>query len=376
MDHLRVVIAGGGVAALEGLLRLRRLLGDAVDITLLAPNEDFAYRALSVKEPFAFGRAQRHPLREIAADNKAEWVQDRLERVDTDGQLVHTADGKPLPYDALLIAVGGVLEPAFDHVTTFRDADADEVFRGVIQDIEGGYTKSVAFLAPAGPTWPLPLYELALMTAERAHGMGFDDVTLSVVTPEPTPLASFGPEAGEAVRALLAEAGIALYTSAAALIPSAGHLVLQPSGMELHPGRMIAMPSVTGPEIGGLPRADGGGFIPIDEHCLVPDTGERVFAAGDATAVPVKHGGLGSQQADIAAAMVARLAGADVERPSFQPVIRGLLLTGRAPLYLSAHVVRDRGFDSQVSTEPLWSPAEKVASEELGPYLAGREAHA
>ena len=62
MDRSRVVIAGGGVAAIEGLLRLRWLVGGAVDITLLAPREEFAYRALSVKEPFA----SRHRLRRIA----------------------------------------------------------------------------------------------------------------------------------------------------------------------------------------------------------------------------------------------------------------------------------------------------------------------
>ncbi len=60
MERFKVVIVGGGVAAIEGLLRLRRLAGDAVDVSLLAPNDEFAFRALSVKEPFAMGSAQRH----------------------------------------------------------------------------------------------------------------------------------------------------------------------------------------------------------------------------------------------------------------------------------------------------------------------------
>jgi hypothetical protein len=53
-----------------------------------------------------------------------------------------------------------------------------------------------------------------------------------------------------------------------------------------------------------------------------------------------------------------------------------MLFTGRSPLYMSAHVVRDRGIDAEVSSEPLWSPVEKVAAEELGPYLAGRQSQA
>ena len=37
MDRFRVVICGGGIAAVEGLLRLRRLVGEALDVTLVAP---------------------------------------------------------------------------------------------------------------------------------------------------------------------------------------------------------------------------------------------------------------------------------------------------------------------------------------------------
>ena len=111
MDRFSVVIAGGGVAAIEGLLRLRRLVGARAKITLLAPNEEFAFRALSVKEPFALGAAERHPVPDIARDAGAEWVQDTLEWVDPDGQVVHTTGGVELAYDALLLAIGSHLVP-------------------------------------------------------------------------------------------------------------------------------------------------------------------------------------------------------------------------------------------------------------------------
>ena len=52
-DNPRVVIAGGGVAALEACLALRdRLSAADLDITLLTPAERFDYRPLSVLEPF------------------------------------------------------------------------------------------------------------------------------------------------------------------------------------------------------------------------------------------------------------------------------------------------------------------------------------
>jgi sulfide:quinone oxidoreductase len=96
-----------------------------------------------------------------------------------------------------------------------------------------------------------------------------------------------------------------------------------------------------------------------------------VFAAGDATAFPIKHGGLAAQQADTAAASIARLAGVDVEPAAFSPELRGKLLTGGKPLYLSARLVGNQGFESEVSETPSWPVDDKIVAAELGPYLAG-----
>jgi sulfide:quinone oxidoreductase len=63
VDRFRVLICGGGIAATEGLLRLRRLLGDAVNVTLLAPNDELRYRPVAVQEPFSRPGAKRYPLR-------------------------------------------------------------------------------------------------------------------------------------------------------------------------------------------------------------------------------------------------------------------------------------------------------------------------
>lgn len=370
MDQFSVVIAGGGVAAIEGLLRLRRLVGDDVKITLLAPNEEFAFRALSVKEPFALGGAERHPIGRIVRDAGAEWLQDTLAWIDPDGQVVHTGGGAEVGYDALLVAVGARLRPVYEHATTFRDAEADALLTGLVEDIEGGYTKSVAFVAPEGPVYQLPLYELALMTAARARSMGMDDAEVTVVTPDATPLSIFGSAVSGAVGKLLADAGIAVHAVTVAEVPAAGRLELTPQGGELAPDRIVALPRIVGSEIRGLPGVGAHGFIPIDAHCAVPGAGGRVFAAGDATDFSLKHGGIGSQQADTAAAAIARLAGAAVDAAPFRPIVRGVLLTGGDPLYMSARLVGTGSFESEVSDEPLWPTGDKVAAEELGEYLA------
>ena len=95
---------------------------------------------------------------------------------------------------------------------------------------------------------------------------------------------------------------------------------------------VVALPEILGPEIRGLPR-DGHGFIPVDEHGHVEGCAEE-FAAGDVTASPIKHGGLAAQQADAVAQTIAARLGAIGMPEPFRPVLRGLLLTDEASLFL------------------------------------------
>jgi sulfide:quinone oxidoreductase len=367
VSRFRVVICGAGIAAVEGLLRLRRLAGDALDITLVAPAEELRYRPLAVDEPFAIRGVRRYPLRTVAQRTGAEWVQDAAEWVDPDGQLVHTSGGGALPYDALLLAVGARLVNPFEHVTLFDDTHADEAYRGLVQDVEEGYTRSVALLLPAGPAWLLPAYELALMTAERAGSMGEEGLSISVVTPEPAPLAALGENVSGAVGELLERERVRVYTNADPSVPASRHVLVTPQGPELEAERIVALPRLEGRPLRNVPAVEGG-FVPVDEFGRVPGMAERVFAAGDAANLPVKHGGLGAQQADVAATAIAALAGVDVDPEPLRPVIRGVLHTGRQPLYLTARI-EDGRVESEVTTERAWPPDEKVVAEELGPFL-------
>lgn len=373
MSDFKVVVCGGGIAAAEAVLRLRKLAGDAVDIELVAPNEELVQRPLAVRQPFAFGPPHRYPLKRLAADTQTDLIQDTLGWVDPEERIAHTGQGEQIQFDALIVAVGARQAEPYPHVRTFSDARADETFLGVVQDIEDGYSRSIAFLLPDGPVYPLPLYELALMTADRARSMGAD-VEICVVTAENAPLAVFGPKASDAISQLLKKAGMTVYTSALAQVPGAGELLVQPHGLELRPQRMLAMPRIEGPAIRGLPGGGAHGFAPIDMSCCVPGTGGRVFAAGDAAAYPVKHGGIGAQMADTAAGAIARLAGAEVEQAPFWPHIRGKVLGGPRPLFISARVVSGKGFESEVYESPPWPEDEKVVAEELGPYLSALDA--
>jgi sulfide:quinone oxidoreductase len=367
VSRFRVVICGGGIAAVEGLLRLRALTGDALEITLVAPDEELRYRPLAVDEPFALRIARGYPLRTIARRTGAEWVQDAAEWLDPDGQVIHTSGGRGLPYDALLLAVGARLTVPFQHVTVFDDAHADEAYHGLVQDIEAGYTRSVALLLPEGPAWLLPAYELALMTAERASSMGEEGLSVTVVTPEPAPLAALGETVSTAVAELLEQERVRVYANARPDVPATQRVLVAPDGPELQAERIVALPRMEGRPLRNVPAAERG-FVPVDEFARVPGMAEHVYAAGDATNLPWKHGGLSAQQADVAAAGIAALAGADVERTPLRPVIRGVLHTGRRPLYVTARI-EDGHVESEATFERAWPPDEKIVAEELGPFL-------
>lgn len=365
----RVVIAGGGVAALEAALALREFAGSRVNVQLLAPNAEFSYRPMSVGEPFAYAPADHYPLAEIAADIGVELIVDEFAWVDAKQQIAHTAKDVELAYDALLLALGARTRAPFGHGLTIDDRRMDELLHGVVQDVEDGYIHSIAFVAPARMGWQLPLYELALMTAARSYDM-YGHVDLTIITPEPAPLAIFGDAASKAVGELLSDAGITVIPSAHAQVPQKGQVVIQPGDTTLTVDRVIVLPELFGPSVRGLPAGEHG-FIAIDGHAKVLGV-DRVYAAGDATDFAIKHGGLAAQQADAAAESIAALAGAPVTPQRFSGEIHGMLLTGRKPRYLTAHIQGSHGYSSQITETATWMPATKIAAQYLAPYLARR----
>ncbi|MBV8217870.1 MAG: FAD-dependent oxidoreductase [Solirubrobacterales bacterium] len=367
----RVLIVGGGVAGLEAALALRQLAGERVATTLLAPATEFVYRPMRVREPFGYSEARRYPLDEISRDIGTELVKDAFKWLDPDRRTVHTEGGEKLEYDALLLAPGAILKPRFAHALTIDDSQLDEQLHGLIQDVEEGYVHKLAFISPTPMPWPLPLYELALMTARRAYDMDVD-MSVTLATPEDAPLAVFGSEVSEAVEKLLVDNGILFIPSAHCETPAAGRVSINPGGRELMVDRVVALPQLFGPSLPGVPLHAHNGFVPVDTHCKVTGT-ERVCAGGDATDFPIKFGGIAAQQADTAAEAIAALAGSAIEPKPFTPVLHGVLLGGPRPLYLSAHVTGGHGSSSEVSEAPTAAPPMKIIAKYLAPYLESRD---
>ena len=365
----QVLIAGGGVAALETLMALRDLAGSRVDITLIAPEATFTYRPMKVAEPFYKGHAHEYGLAEIARDHGARFIRDSIAEVHADERVVRCVSGAHIPYEQLVLATGAKAAPAYRDALTFGEDPAEERLHGLLDDLEQGYVERVAFVVPGEAAWTLPLYELALMTARQAWGMGIDRLQFTLVTPEERPLAMFGRPASDAVAEMLAAEGIEFVGSSYPTV-GRGYVIADPGGRRFDVQRVVSMPVLDGLRLPGVP-SDGTGFIPVDAHGRVRGAA-GLYAAGDGINFPIKQGGLATQQADAVAQTIAAEMGADVEPEPFRPVLRGLLLTGGDDRYMR-HSVAGGGGEGEVSGRTLWWPPTKIAGRYLSGYLFDRD---
>ncbi len=363
----RVLIAGGGVAALEAALALRDLAGNLVDLELLAPERHFFYRPMSVAAPFALGDVARVELDTIARELDAGFVPGGLTGIEEWRHLAYTSTNTEVEYDVLLIACGTVPMPSVPGALMFRGPADIEVVQQLLGDLERGDVDSVAFVIPWGAAWSLPAYELALLTAEHLAQRGHTGVSLSLLTPEVEPLELYGRPAGEAIRELFAARGVRLRTGVHAAAFADGRLLLLPDE-SVGVDQVLALPRLAGPPIDGVPQTVDG-FIPVDAHGRVEGIAD-VYAAGDITSFGVKHGGIATQQALAAARMIAANAGGDVEPEPFRPVVHGLLLTGREPQFLRRELGGEVEHEPVATYEPLWWPPAKIVGRYLGPFLA------
>jgi sulfide:quinone oxidoreductase len=185
-----------------------------------------------------------------------------------------------------------------------------------------------------------------------------------LVTPESAPLERFETAVSSAVAALLDDAGIEVHCGSYAAELSEDGLRLVPE-QQLDVERVVALPRLRGPYIAGL-RCNHDGFLRADRHGLVLGV-DDVYAIGDATSFPLKHGGIAVQQAGAAAESVAARLGLSLRPAPFRPVLRGLLLSGETPRFVWAD---SDGADetSTVAYQPLWWPP----SGRLAGYLGSR----
>jgi sulfide:quinone oxidoreductase len=363
---LKVVVAGAGIAGLELALALQALAEDLVSVELVAPETEFVYRPLAVAEPFRTDEVRRFPLAPLVAATGASLRPGTVASVEPEQKRVVLGDGTVLEYDAFVLATGTRPREAIEGALTFGGPQDGPALAALLERAVDGELRRIAFVVPAGVSWPLPLYELALQTGSYLSDRGTRGVEIVIVTPEEHPLGVFGREASSALAELLELREIDVESGTAAIAWHDG--VLEMAGdRSIEADAVVALAQLVGPALPGLPH-DGGGFVPTDLEGRVVGTTD-VYAAGDATQFRPKQGGLATQQADAVAAAIAADAGANVRPAPYRPVLRGLLVTGFVPRYLRADL---RAGTSVVDTEALWWPPAKIVGRYLAPFLAAQ----
>src|SRR5262249_16220075 len=98
-----ILIAGGGIAAVETVAALRALAGPRPGITVLAPEAALAQRPSGVGVPFGFGAPGPLPLAEVARHAPFSLREGVLVAVEAGSHVAITSSGEQIGYDTLVV---------------------------------------------------------------------------------------------------------------------------------------------------------------------------------------------------------------------------------------------------------------------------------
>ncbi|MBJ7458765.1 MAG: FAD-dependent oxidoreductase [Thermoleophilaceae bacterium] len=360
-----ILIAGSGPGALEATLALSGSQHLDAHISLISPQLEFHYRPNMVMEPFGVSETAKFLVAEVIRHRNVTQWDGTLDRVDPAAGRAFSPEDDEFRFDALIVATGteshvGLAVPAI----TFGTPGSLGQLTEIVHEIDHGNVRSVTFVAPTGHTWWLPLYEFALMSADRAERQGGQQISVSIVTPESAPLAIFGPENSATVAKLCAEFGVNLHLGMSVLSYDGTNAHLS-DGSEVATDRLFAMPRLTGRAPAGVPT-DPEGFVPVDDLQRVVGT-TNVFGVGDVTNFRVKQGGLASAQADLAVAAIEHQFGTGPAPTPSTHEIEALLLTADRRLAMRARIGPESS--TSIEIEQPTGPVQKIHSRLLADRL-------
>jgi len=296
------VILGGGTGGTLVANRLRRVLGDSVEIVVVDHDDVHVYQPGLLFVPFGLAhldeivRPRRRQLHHGIGYRLAE-----IDRVDLDAAHVRFEDGTSLDYDVLVVATGSTLVPEetegltgpgwLEKVFTFYTPDGAVALHDALAWFDGGrLVVNVVDMPIKCPVAPLEFCFLADWFFREA-GIR-ERVALTYVTPLDGAFTK--PVAAATLAGLLDDKGIELVTefNTGAVDGSGGRLVS-------YDDREVPFDlAVTIPLHGGAPyvgRSEGLGdelnFVPADEHTLQAKARPNVFVIGDAAELPTSKAG-------------------------------------------------------------------------------------
>jgi len=386
----RVLILGGGFAALETAFLLHMRTHDACEISLVADDDRFLFRPNTIYIPFGADPESLYvELAKPLARRAIAMERGAVASVDAQQQKVALQDGRELRYDHLVIATGAGMSPQEvpglrEHASTIWTPETmlelGVRFRALRDDALDGRAQRVLFLVPPNNKCAGPLYEIAFMLEtwlRREHAR--DAIQISYSTYESSYIQAFGPRLHEVVETEFADRTIDGHTdeTVATVTPDTA---VYTDGSKREFDLLVAFPPyVAAVQYEGLP-SDDRGFLKTDADTRQVRDHPDVYAPGDAGDFPVKQAFLALLQSDaVAEHLAARITGRRFTS-AFDPVSMCVMemfdkaTFAQVPLEVTgdpAHPVRVRpGADGEykVGVSPLWRLGKKM----LGFYLPMR----
>lgn len=331
-----VVVVGGGFAALEVALAVRKL-DSAIPVTVIASETEIVYRPWLIHVPAGGAHPPCIPFGRLLAAAGAEVVAGRAAAADLEQRRILLDSGRQVEYDQLVVATGAVADR--DRVPGGRE---HAVFPCDLEDATEFATRVAAGTAHVAVVFgwerPGPGLEYAAWIAARRPG-----VRVTAIDGDGTMARRFGDKATAWVRALFEKRGAQLMTEGTVERIGDGTVELAGSAVEAD---LIAIVAPLRGSTDWLPQGllDGRGMLRVDDAMAA---GAGVFGIGDVVAVPQGYRlppalrSIQSTAGDVARNVARALGGAApqaVLRPG-QPDMSGPDLSGSALLVRDGRMI-------------------------------------
>jgi sulfide:quinone oxidoreductase len=307
----KILILGGGFAALTAAEELGRMVGDQHEITLISENPRFLFYPALV--PFVFGDFR---LEEIEFDLETalkpfniRFVHGRVTGIGTVSKTVVVAAGgftESLHYDYMLFCVGrrlamGAVPGSGEHSHHLLNLNEALRLRSSIDSFERG--SIVVALAPES-SLPVPVCELSLGLAKRFNREIADgSISVTAVFPSTVDKAFAGSTLFRDIESEFRRKGIRLVSDFPIERVDAKS-VFTADGRSLNHSLLILFPPFKGQRslLHLAPFSDEAGFVKVNSRMQVEGC-EGTYAAGDAITLPgPRFGYMAIRQGRVAAA--------------------------------------------------------------------------
>ncbi|OGO31003.1 MAG: hypothetical protein A2136_02655 [Chloroflexi bacterium RBG_16_54_11] len=287
-----IIILGAGVGGLVAANEIRRRLTGEHRIVLVEKNPQHAFAPSFLwlmtgdRQPSQISRDVHQLVRP-----GIEVILEEALGIDLTKRRVQTHT-QTLTYDYLILALGADLAPEAipglkEGAQTYYTLEGAKQLNGELSKFGGGkvavVVSSIPYKCPGAP------HEGAMLLMDYLHKHDLGEKSeVHLFTPEAQPMPVAGPVLGDAVKQMLADAGVFFHPLHKLMQVDANtHQLVFEGNEPFQYNLLVAVPPHHGPRIAkeaGL--ANETGWIPVDRSTLRTPY-EGVYALGDATAIPI-----------------------------------------------------------------------------------------